>query len=361
MFKDFIKKFFGFKSKTRMEKEIFEQPNIIKFLLNKYINKNDIISFDLPQSIKKTVFIASGSSFHSAATAANFISENTRLDARAYYSSEIALLDEVNVECDTLYIFISQSGETSDTNEALKKFAAKTDKTLALTNTKNSSLYNNAKYKMLSFAGCEKSVASTKAVSAQTFCLFIICARLMQLNNYPYKFLLDELNRIPETIKDVLKKADIVTQYSKILSDYNNVEVLATGMFYPLAQEAALKIKETSYINAAAYPAGEFLHGHVAVLNKKSAVISFINDDSIEFMTNVLKKIDADYQQDSLIVAGSLFPDVHGKTVIRISETGNIVFWFASLIVLQLLALKTATILERDPDNPNGLSKILKN
>ena len=355
---EFIKEILHIKQKTNMEKEIYSQRDIIARLVKKYI-KNGQINILLPDNIKKIALIASGSSYHSAAIAANFIRENAHCDAQSYYASEVSLLNSPDTDSDTLYIFISQSGETSDTNGALDKIRIKTDKTLAITNTKNSTLYNNSKYKVLTYAGEEKAIASTKAMCAQMYCLFLISVKIMQSKELPVETYIKELMTIPSGIKKAFEKKDEIAQYSKLLAKYDNATVLASGMFYPLAKEAALKIKETSYINTTAYPTGEFLHGHIAILNKKCAVIAFVNNHNIDFTVKVLTKVNTDYKTDALIISAFPFYNLKDKNIINIQTSGEIHFMFSALILLQLLAFETALILERNIDKPIGLSKVV--
>ena len=354
----FIKKFFSKSSQTNMEKEILEQPETINKLIKKYIDKNGTVKFELPENIKKVALIASGSSYHSATIAANYLRDNVHCYAQSYYSSEFSLLDSVDVDNETLYIFISQSGETADTNRSLDLVRGKTDKILSITNAKNSTLYNNSKYKILIHAGEEKSIASTKAVCAQLFCLFLIAVKIMQQREIPVNSLLDELYMIPSIIQKTFEHREKIQIFSKKLSQYDNAAVLASGMFYPLSKEGALKIKETSYINTTAYPTGEFLHGHIAILNKRCAVVSLVNNFNVDFTLKILEKISSEYTTDSLII--SAFPLKHNENVICINTYKDVEFLFGSLLIFQLLAFETASLLGRNIDSPSGLTKVVK-
>lgn len=356
----FIKKLFSAK-KTNMETEIYEQPDVIFELIRKYVKKDYSVNIDLPENVSKVALIASGSSYHSATIAANFLRTYVHCEAQSYYASEVFLAENFDVDADTLYIFISQSGETSDTNKSLLRISSKTDKTLAVTNTKNSTLYNSAKYKLLIFAGVEKSIASTKAMCAQMFCLFLIAAKIMQKKELPVMAFLDELLNVPVYVKNAFALRNQIKDYSKLLADYDNAAVLASGMFYPLAKEAALKIKETSYINTSAYPTGEFLHGHIAILNKKCAVVSFVNNTNIDFTLNVLKNIHDNYKTDSLIISAKPLTSSNiDEHIICVSTVSDIDFIFSTLVITQLLAFETAILLDRNVDKPSGLSKVVK-
>ncbi len=352
---------FLMKKKTKMEAEIYEQPDIIFELVKKYVNKDYSINIDIPDSIKRIALIASGSSYHSAAIAADFLRNKVHINTQSYYSSEVELAEGFYIEEETLYIFISQSGETSDTNNALQKVKQVTDKTLAITNVKNSKLWNNSKYKILTCAGNEEAVSSTKTMTAQLFCLFLLAVKIMKNKELPSMKYIDELLNVPEYIKNAISNRDIVKRYAKTLINYDNAAILASGLFYPLAKEGALKIKETSYINTTAYPTGEFLHGHIAILNKKCALIVLVNNQNIHFTIDVLMRINNDFKTDTLIILSALpIKEMDRKNFIQIETKSEINFLFSSLVILQLLALESAVLLKRNIDNPIGLSKIVK-
>lgn len=359
-----MKKFFKTISqpqKTKMEAEIYEQSDIIFELIRKYINKDYSINIELPDNVKRIALIASGSSYHSAAIAANFLRNKVHINSQAYYSSEVALTDCFDTEEETLYIFISQSGETSDTNSALNRVKETTDKTLVITNVKNSSLYNKSKYKILTYAGTEQAISSTKTMCAQLFCLFLLAIKIMKNKELPSMKYVDELLNVPEYIKNALANREVVKRYAKTLVNYDNAAILASGLFYPLAKEGALKIKETSYINTTAYPTGEFLHGHIAILNKKCALIVLVNNQNIQFTIDVLMKINNHYKTDTLIILSALpIQEIDRKDFIQIETKSEIDFLFSSLVILQLLAFEAAVLLKRNIDFPEGLSKVVK-
>ncbi len=358
--KDFIENVFLFSKKTNMEKEIYEQPRIIKYLIYKYIKRNLITNIDIPSNIENVVFIASGSSYHSAAIASFFFNKTAGIDSQYYYASEIVLQNNIKINKKTLYVFISQSGETSDTNKALNLIKTYTKNTLALTNTKNSSLYKNSDYRILTYAGKEKSIASTKAFSTQLFCLFLLAGKILQDKNASSAFLTEELINISQTAKKTFLKREAVNTLAKKISNTDNIVILATGELYPLAREGALKIKETSYINASAYPIGEFLHGHIALLNKKSVVIILNNSDSSFFAKNVINVIEKKYTAPCFIFSNDIHFDCRRENIIYLNEQNNINLMFSYMILLQLLALDISILLGKDIDNPRGLSKIVK-
>ena len=346
--------------KTNIETEIFEQPVVIDRVLKKYVSKKGSINIEIPDNVHKIALIASGSSYHSATIAANYLRNNVHCEAQSYYASEFSLVENVDVDSDTLYIFISQSGETFDTNKSLEKVSKKTNKTIGITNTKDSTLYKGVKYKILTYAGEEQSIASTKSMSAQLFCLFLIAAKIMQQKEIPSDKIIYELQNVKNSIKKAFNYRELIKDYSKKLYNYENAAILASGMFYPLAKEGALKIKETSYINTTAYPTGEFLHGHIAILNKRCAVISIINNYNIDFTQNVIEKIRNNYKSDLLIISAIPVKNIDNNIVISVNTMFDIDFIFTTLVIMQLLAYETAFLLNRNVDKPLGLSKVVK-
>ena len=182
----------------------------------------------------------------------------------------------------------------------------------------------------------------------------------MQMKEKPINNILNELKSVSEAITKSFTFREDIYKYATHLKTYENAAVLASGMFYPLAKEGALKIKETSYINTAAYPTGEFLHGHIAILNKRCATILLINNNNVEFTTDVLSRIKDDYVSDLLIISAIPLSKSEKDIIISTDTKYDIDFLFMSLVILQLLAFETATLLKRNVDTPKGLSKIVK-
>ncbi len=351
--------FFNYSKKSNMEKEILEQPEIISKLLRRYLKLNFEIDIEVPENIQNTVFIASGSSYHSASIITEFI--NSQLDsfAKAYYSSEVCLDKNFNVKDNTLYVFISQSGETKDTNEAMNIISQKTANIFAISNTKSSTLYNSAKYKIYIQAGIEKSIASTKAMSAQTFCLFLLALKLLKMHNINVTHHIDNLLTVPEAIEEAIKKHKDIISFAKQFYTCENIILLANSIYYRLSQEGALKIQELSYINSSAYPFGEFMHGHMAVLNKKSAVISLINSVNSLVAIDLLNKLSSKYNFENLVITNINLNDNLKQSSIEL-KYDNISFIFSALVLFQLLSLEISKALNRNTDSPQGLSKIVK-
>lgn len=352
-------------SRFFMEKEIFETGLILEKIVLKYIVDNNIdFGVEIDNNIKKIIFIASGSSFNGCQIAGKYLRENLNFDYECYFSSEFLLEKPKIIEDENvLYVFASQSGETTDTLNALKYVSQYTNKTFAFVNNENSKIYNLAKYRINTFAGAEKSIASTKALCAQIFCLIFLGYKLK--NEFNPKLL-----EVPKLIKIFLndyrdEKNIIKSEIQKLTGAITNTSsfvLLGSQNDLNIANEASLKLSETSYINTIAFPFGEFLHGHLAILNKNIPIFAITSQSFKDFEFECLGKIKQNYPNVLLINLANqksaydkaqfsfLYDDCHNK----VCEI------FIKLIIIQLLAFNISISLKHDVDNPNGLSKIVK-
>lgn len=345
----------------QMEKEILEQPKVIGDLIKRYITEDNKVAFQIPQGVKKLTFIASGSSYHCAGMVAKIFREYANIKASCEYASEFFISKNLFIEESMLYIFISQSGETYDTVESLKKVKEQGGKTLCITNGKNSTIWNLSDCRILSDAGEERSIASTKALTAQLLCLYLIMLAFLETKGHDITDEIVNIKKLPEFVKEYLGQTKQVKAAAKKLSKYNNIVILGTKYYYSVAKEAALKIKETSYIDANAYPQGEFLHGHMAVLNNKPALIAIAVDETRESAKVILKRILQDYCPPVLTISNEdSVLSSKGCMNIKINTRNNIYNVFATVITFQVLAFEIARILGRNVDKPIGLSKVVK-
>lgn len=346
-----------------MEAEIAEQTKIIPYILMKYIDpQNGEIKIDLPQNIRKIVLVASGSSYHCARFAVELVEKISKIETRAIYSSEFLLKSVIPHDENTLYVFITQSGETSDTIKSAERVKKETNlPTLCITNKENSTIWNICNYQVACYAGEEHGIAATKSFTSQMLCLILISLKLVE-NIEPEdvtKSYKDSLFHIPAILEKALAKREEVRRFSKHLAKENLVILTAEGISYSLAKEGALKIKETSYKNISAAILGEFMHGHVAVLNNKATLVFISVDKVSERSVNNLNKIRADYHPKLAVIGINderLKPDFHLNV-----ECDNVIQQlFANVVILQLTALETALKLKRNVDHPKGLQKVVK-
>lgn len=347
------------KPKSSMETEIFEQANVLENLLNTHVNDNNYILFDIPSDIKKVVIVASGSSYHCARFAADLFGNIANIEARAIYSSEFLLKSAVPHESDILYVFITQSGETSDTNSALKKAKELGMRTLCITNKKGSTIWEASDFKIDCCAGEERSIAATKSLTSQMLCCTLLVLKYAAHKGVDIAPYLDELKTLSTMVGKTYELHPQIKKVAKFLSSFKNIVVTADGISYAIAKEASLKIKETSYINVYSNILGEFMHGHVAILNNKPAFIHISIDELSYTAIKNLNKIEADYNPP-LCVIGCSNEKINPKYNINIDCESEIVKSFCIVVIAQLLALETAQALGRNVDKPHGLNKVVK-
>lgn len=355
--------FFAKKTKSSMETEIFEQPKVIEGLVHKYMNTE----FDLPENIEKIVLVASGSSYHCARFSADLLGEIAGVEARAIYSSEFNLKKIVPHDKDTLYIFITQSGETTDTLAALKRvnegFITKQGEkyyldTLCITNKIDSSIWKHSKYHIDCSAGVENSIAATKSFTAQMLCVLIVALKLSKHKGGNIDDYLNSLDKLPKVMEETLTLQSKIRHLARLLSKQKCVVITADGISYSIAKEAALKIKETSYMNINATYLGEFMHGHVAVLNNKSAVV-YISVDAISNAAVLnLEKIRESYNP-TIFIIGKHNNRIISNFNIAINCENEVLQMFSNVLIIQLLALEIARKLHRNIDKPKGLKKVV--
>ena len=321
-----------------------------------------ISSFSLitSSSISRIILIASGSSYHCARYAAELFGSVANIDARAIYSSEFLLKSAVANSEEILYVFLTQSGETTDTNRALEKAKEFGVKALCITNKENSTIWNASDYKISCHAGEEMSIAATKSLTSQMLCVTLLALRMAQLNGMDVRDLVRDLNDIPSVVAMAYDLHPKIKQIARYLSKYKSIVMTADGSSYALAKEASLKIKETSYINTSSYILGEFMHGHVAILNnKRSAVVYILNDELTYIATKNLNNIKENYKPP-ICVIGNRTNQVKSTYNINIECQKPIIKTFGLLVIIQLLSLEIALKLRKNVDKPHGLNKVVK-
>ena len=347
------------RKKSSMETEIFAQSKICEQILGDYI-KDGQINIEIPQGINRVFLIASGSSYHCARYCACLLGSVVNIEARAIYSSEFLLQPKIADSDDILYIFITQSGETTDTNSALLRANEHSVKTLCITNKENSSIWNATQYHIACHAGEEKSIAATKSFTSQLLCGAIFVLKLAQDKGIEVQDLIRDLNDIPDVINTAYKIHTKIKQAARFLSRYKSIVMSADGEMYAFAKEASLKIKETSYINTCSYILGEFMHGHVAVLNNaKSSMIYIANDNLNYTAVKNLINIKENYKPPICII-GNKTNQIKSTYNLDIACKKPIIKTFGIVVIIQLLALEIALKLHRNVDKPHGLNKVVK-
>lgn len=351
------------KIKTSMEKEIYEQPSIIKGI----IEKEKVDEIGVPSNVNKIVLVASGSSYHCARFSSELLGEIAGLEARAIYSSEFLLKKVVPHDKGTLYIFITQSGETTDTIKALRRvnegFSSGEDKyyldTMCITNKENSTIWKETKYHINCHAGVETSIAATKSFTAQMMCALVVTLKIARNKGVNIDEYMDSLGELPDVIEKTLELRKKVHHLARLVAKHKVVVMLAEGISYAIAKEGALKIKETSYMNINAGIVGEFMHGHVASLNNKPSAIIFV---AVNKMSSVaaenLNKIKDEYNP-SIYIIGKDNKYISNFNI-SVDCKNEMLQMFSNAVICQMLALEIATRMHKNVDHPKGLKKVVR-
>jgi glucosamine--fructose-6-phosphate aminotransferase (isomerizing) len=360
-----------------MLKEIFEQPRAIKDTMlgriglesgRVFLDEIGISDADL-EKCEQVKIVACGTSWH-AGLAGKFIIERlARIPVEVDYGSEFRYRDPI-IPPNTLTIVISQSGETADTLAALREAKAKGSKTLAICNVVGSMITRESDGSLLTHAGPEIGVASTKAFTSQITALVILGMHLGQvrgtLNCEQSKSLVQELAQLPGKLEQILAQTAVYEPIVRALSQASDFLYLGRGIHFPIALEGALKLKEISYIHAEGYPAGEMKHGPNALIDENLPVVVLATRDPESQESQVhyektLSNIQEVKARSGIVVAVACEDDEEvakmADHLITVPHTRELLFPLLEMIPLQLLAYYIAVRRGCDVDQPRNLAK----
>ncbi|MAZ39151.1 MAG: glutamine--fructose-6-phosphate transaminase (isomerizing) [Legionellales bacterium] len=352
-----------------MQKEIFDQAEAITATLEGRISDNHILTAafgnnaeQIFSQVKQVQIIACGTSYHAGMVAKYWLEKIAGIQCHVEVASEFRYREKV-IFPGTLFIAISQSGETADTLAALRQAKELNClATLAICNVPESAIVRESDLVFMTRAGVEIGVASTKAFTTQLIALLLLTIALAKRTKNGLAeegTLVQHLNKLPKKINQVLELDHAITGLAKLFTEKHHALFLGRGTSYPVALEGALKLKEISYIHAEAYPAGELKHGPLALVDKDMPVISIAPQGKIlEKLKSNLHEVRA--RAGQLII----FADENAKIK---SEDGIICFDMPEIdevlapilytIPLQLLAYHVAVIKGTDVDQPRNLAK----
>jgi glutamine---fructose-6-phosphate transaminase (isomerizing) len=362
-----------------MQKEVFEQPRAVRdTLLGRisqdtgkiYLGEIDISEKQL-RSFNQVRIIACGTSWHAGLAGKFMIERLARLHVEVDYGSEFRYRDPI-LDDKTLTVCISQSGETADTIAAQREAKQKGSPTLAICNVMGSMVTREAAGTILTHAGPEIGVASTKAFTAQLTALLLLAAHLGEVRGAllpeSAKNLLQEFTRIPHKIETVLQ-ADESGVYENLARQFfrcSDFLYLGRGIHYPIALEGALKLKEISYIHAEGYPAGEMKHGPNALIDENLPVVVIATRDEsdpasmtlYEKSVSNIKEVKArDGIVISIVTANDHLAREASDHVIELPPAPDLLVPLIEIIPLQLLAYHIAVRRGCDVDQPRNLAK----
>ena len=345
-----------------MEKEIYEQSQVIAECLMGRLSDDDLnldIDISLFNDIDEVVLCACGTSYHAALAASYLLERLAKIRASVVVASEFRY-KEPFLNPNSLFIVISQSGETADTLEALKIAKNANLKTLAICNVDNSSIVRMAKEVLLTRAGIEKGVASTKAFATQMICLWMLALKLAKIRHtIDDKTLENEiktLRNIPSVVNFDKSLQEKIYRKAKHYVHGHGFFFIGRDIFYPLALEGALKLKEISYLHAEGYPAGEMKHGPSALADEGLYTIALLPQNILYDKTK--SNIEELAARDAFITTISPLEFELSDDFIKInSHSHPMSEFFEIMVVLQLFALEISIRLGNDVDMPRNLAK----
>jgi len=352
-----------------MLKEIYEQPEKIKGLLEGQLTESgvqeEIFGPEAPEIFKKVEavqIVACGTSYHAGTVAKYWLEGLAGLPCSVEVASEFRYRNKV-IAPNTLFVTISQSGETADTLACLRSvkdlgYLAR----LGICNVPSSSLAREADLVFLTKAGPEIGVASTKAFTTQLvglLMLTLILGRHHGLSPVAERAINDSLRALPDSLDAVMLLEEEIIEMAEDFDKKEHALFLGRGIHYPIAMEGALKLKEISYIHAEAYPAGELKHGPLALVDADMPVVAVApNDDLLEKLQSNLEEVRA--RGGKLYVFGHSEAHHHDASITKFIELPEIPELIAPLIYsipLQLLAYHVAILKGTDIDQPRNLAK----
>jgi glucosamine--fructose-6-phosphate aminotransferase (isomerizing) len=336
-----------------MEKEIYEQHSV---LLETILGRNteegirfDEVEKEFFDGVENIIISACGTSYHAGLVGKYLIERNAKIRVNVEVASELRYRDPLLTK-DTLFIVISQSGETADTLETLKMAKKAGLKTLALCNVDNSSIVREADKTILLRAGIEKGVASTKAFATQVMTLWMLSDYLGGINEY------EAINEAVEATKVDTALHEKIKRLSKRYLHGHGFFFIGRDIFFPLALEGALKLKEISYIHAEGYPAGEMKHGPIALADPELFVVALLSKNILYEKTK--SNIEELVARDATVLTISSEYIEMTDDFVKINRTSHpMAEFFEMMVITQLLALEVAVRMGNDVDMPRNLAK----
>ena len=333
-----------------MLKEINEESEVVKNILNLYTKNNKIKDIYNIKKYKNIDIVACGSASFAGQIGKYYIEKYANIKTEVYYASEYRYQKNFFTK-DTLVILISQSGETADTLAALKLAKENGINTLAIVNRRDSSIAREADSVIYTEAGIEVAVATTKAYLAQVLILLLLA---FKDNNKETK-LLEDLKLLPNLITKYINEYNY-SNIANILKDKEHIFYLGRGIDYYLSMEGSLKLKEISYIHSEAFQAGELKHGSISLIDKDFGVVSVVTDKTISDKTiSNLKEVSA--RGAKIITITNIKDNNFADYTILVEDYDEILNPLLVIVPMQMLAYNVAKLRDCDIDKPRNLAK----
>lgn len=357
---------------TFMEKEIHEQPRAVAATIADRLDATGHLALDelrIPESIlrgaDKMIIVACGTASYAGLVARYAIEHWCRIPVEVELAHEFRYRDPV-VNEKTLVVAISQSGETMDTIMAIRHAREQGARVIAIVNTPGSTISRESDAVLLTHAGPEIAVASTKAFTAQIAATYVLGLYLAQVRGNKYadevEDYMEKLERVPEAIQWVLDRAESVRQVARSMADIDSMIYLGRHVGYPVALEGALKLKELCYIHAEGFAAGELKHGPIALIDEGQPVMIIVPTPRRPELHN---KVVSNIQEvrargaRTLVVAeeGDTSVDEYAEIVFRVPRTPTLYMPLLTVVPLQIFACELAATMGHDVDQPRNLAK----
>ena len=351
-----------------MLKEIYEQPDAIRNTIAPRINQElpdfteDGIDDEIFKKCKRISIVACGTAMHAGMVGKHLIEKKLRIPVHVDCASEFRYKDPI-IDEESLTIVLSQSGETIDTLEALKLAKSRGSKVLSIVNVKGSTIARESDYVLYTHAGPEIAVASTKAYTVQVAAMYLIACRIGLvkglITEHDAKRFMTKLTNASNIVEETLKCADDIKRVADHIKFATDTFYIGRGLDYTMSLEAALKLKEISYVHAEAYAAGELKHGTIALISENVPVIALATQEDV--YAKVISNIREVKARGAYVVLVSMDESVTDPSIcdqhIRLPKMDSEFTSFATAVVLQLVAYYTSEAKGLDVDKPRNLAK----
>lgn len=352
-----------------MLKEIHEQPKGISETLMQRLDENDDIRLDGIsltrediEKFQKIYIVACGTAYHAGLVGKYIIEKFARVPVEVDVASEFRYRDPI-VDKNTLFIAISQSGETTDTLEALREARRKGARILSIVNVVGSSVARESDDVFYTWAGPEIAVASTKAYTTQLICMYLIALYIGRLKGSiakdEYKAIVDELKEVPDMLRQLLKKEPEIQKIAERFYRREKIFFIGRGMDTTIAYEGSLKLKEISYINSFAIAAGELKHGTIALVEPGVLFVAMCTQDKLceKMVSNVQEIIARNGEIIAVAKEGDEEIRKHADYTFYIPECSDDVAPIMAIVPLQLFAYYVSVLRGNNVDKPRNLAK----
>ncbi len=351
-----------------MLKEIYEQPDAIRNTVSPRVSNGlpdfttDGIDDEVFKTCKRVVVVACGTAMHAGMVGKHVIEDRLRIPVQVEIASEFRYKNPI-IDEETLTIVLSQSGETIDTLEALKLAKANGSKVISIVNVKGSTIARESDYVFYTHAGPEIAVASTKAYTVQVAAMYLIACKMGLVKGIweesEARQFMTKLVNTPNIIEETLENANNIKRVANHIKMALDTFFIGRGLDYTMSLEAALKLKEISYVHAEAYAAGELKHGTIALITENVPVIALATQEDV--YSKVISNIREVKARGAYVVLVSMDEEVNDPAIcdkhIRLPKLDKEFTAFANAVVLQLIAYYTSEAKGLDVDKPRNLAK----